>query len=55
MDDKNPEKTTYSNDMIAPNKELPLSNIKLIREINGCKDEAGFILVHVAIVAESYR
>jgi hypothetical protein len=55
VDDKNPEKTTYSNDMIAPNKELPLSNIKLIREINGCKDEAGFILVHVAIVAESYR
>jgi hypothetical protein len=41
--------------MIAPNKELPLSNIKLIREINGCKDEAGFILIHVAIVAESYR
>ena len=55
VNDPNPEKITYSNDMIAPNRELPLSNIKLIREINGCKDEAGFILVHVAIVAESYR
>ena len=49
VDDKNPEKSTYSNDMIAPNRELPLSNIKLIREINGCKDEAGFILNHVVI------
>jgi hypothetical protein len=41
--------------MISPNKELPLQNLKLIREINGCRDEHGFILVHVAIVAESYR
>ncbi len=55
VDDKNPENISYSNDMIAPNKELPLSNLKLVREIIGGKDEAGFILIHVAIVAESYR
>ena len=41
--------------MIVPDKEKPIANIKLIREINGCKDEAGFILMHIAIVAESYR
>jgi hypothetical protein len=40
---------------LTPDKELPTQNLKLIRMFNGCQDEEGFMLVHVSIVAESYR
>ena len=40
---------------MTPDKELPTQNLKLVRMFNGCQDEEGFMLVHVSIVAESYR
>jgi len=53
--DVTPDIYTYNNDNLTPDKELPTQNLKLIRMFNGCQDEEGFMLVHVAIVAESYR
>jgi indoleamine 2,3-dioxygenase len=47
--DPNPESSHYKNEDIMPNLEKPLENLQLIRKFNGCVDEHGFVLLHVAI------
>jgi indoleamine 2,3-dioxygenase len=47
--DKNPETIEYKNEEIMPNPDKPLENLQLIRKFNGCVDEHGFVLLHVAI------
>ena len=47
--DPNPESIHYNNEDIMSNVEKPLENLQLIRKFHGSVDEAGFVLVHVAI------
>ena len=54
-DDADPENPHYHNDDIVKSTEDPLGNIELIRKFHGGQDEAGFILLHVAIVSKSYK
>lgn len=47
---------TYKNDDLLPPKgELIKSHAKAIRMFNGCTDEEGFIVMHVAIETQSDR
>jgi indoleamine 2,3-dioxygenase len=38
-----------------PDIEHPVGNLELIRKFNGCVDEHGFVLVHVAIVSHTHK
>lgn len=56
MDDPNPDVLTYKNEDVLPPKGKKLKDhIQLVRKFNGCTDEAGFVLVHVAIVSQTHR
>ena len=48
--DPTPGSTEYTNEMVLPKKEVSIKkHLNMIRKLNGCTDEAGFMLVHVAI------
>ena len=53
VNDPNPESIHYKNEDIITNIEKPLENLQLIRKFHGCPDEAGFVLLHVAIVSQT--
>jgi len=55
VNDKNPESAEYDNDQIVTDLEKPINNFKLIRKLNGCRDEAGFVLLHISIVSKTYK
>jgi len=54
IDDKNPDQISYHNDEVVTSKN-PIGNLELIRKFHGKEDEAGFILLHVAIVSKTYK
>ena len=50
MEDLEPEKGEYKNEDLLPEPGISIKkHLKSIRLFNGCTDENGFILVHVAI------
>lgn len=51
--DPNPESSLYDAASVAPDIKRPVDDIKCIRQHFGCDNEAGFILVHVAIVSKT--
>lgn len=53
--DANPEIKEYKNEDIMPNIEKPVENLQLIRKFNGCVDESGFVLLHVAIDSHTHK
>jgi indoleamine 2,3-dioxygenase len=53
--DPNPESIEYNNEDVMLNVEKPLENLQLIRKFNGCIDEHGFVLVHVAIDSQTHK
>lgn len=56
LNDPNPEKLEYHNDDILPPEGVKLKDhAQAVRMFNGCTDENGFILVHVAIITQTYR
>lgn len=56
LNDPNPEVLQYNNDDILPPKGMALKDhVSAVRLFNGCTDENGFILVHVAIITQTYR
>lgn len=57
LNDSNPETLEYDPQAVLPvSKDTSIQDhIGAIRLFNGCKDESGFILVHVAIITQSHR
>ena len=43
----------YTNEMLVPKGASTKQHLQMIRKFNGCTDEAGFCLNHVAIVSKS--
>lgn len=56
MNDPKPNEITYDNqDLLPPKGEFVKNHINNIRMFNGCTDEAGFILMHIAIETQSNK
>jgi len=56
VNDSNPNVLDYKNtDVMPPTGTKLKDHISLVRAFNGCTDEAGFVLVHVAIVTMTNR
>ena len=56
LNDPNPEELSYENkDILPPSGTKLKEHISNVRLFNGCTDEAGFILVHVAIITQTNR
>jgi len=54
--DPTPDSIEYTNEMVLPKKEVSIKkHINMIRKLNGCTDEAGFMLVHVAIGSKTNK
>jgi indoleamine 2,3-dioxygenase len=52
--DPTPGSSDYTNEMLLPEDGVSITkHLKVIRKFNGCEDEAGFILVHIAIGSKS--
>jgi len=56
VNDPNPNDLEYkNNDLLPPKGTSVKKHINMIRKLNGCTNEAGFVLVHVAIVTQTNR
>ena len=56
LNDPNPEELSYENkDILPPSGTKLKDHISNVRLFNGCTDEAGFIIVHVAIITQTNR
>lgn len=54
--DPHPEVLTYDNlDLLPPTGESVKQHMRSIRLFNGCTDENGFIVMHVAIETQSHK
>jgi hypothetical protein len=54
--DPTPGSLEYKNEMILPPKGTKVKHhINMIRKLNGCDDESGFMLLHVAIVSHTNK
>jgi hypothetical protein len=53
--DPNPNSIHYKNEDIMIDIENPIDNVKLIRKFTGCRDEHGFVTLHVIIVAQTHK
>jgi len=51
--DKSPDTFEYTNEMLVPKGVSTKKHLSMIRKFNGCTDEEGFCLNHVAIVSKS--
>lgn len=56
LNDPNPDVLEYhNNDILPPDGVALKDHAQAVRMFNGCTDENGFILVHVAIITQSFR
>lgn len=51
--DPTPGSSMYENEWVCPDNTKSIDKIELIRKHYGCENEAGFVLVHVAIVSKT--